>query len=144
MIRPVVAAVCYRRHNGKIEFLLVRTSGGSAWTFPKGHVETNEIQQPWAAAQREAREEAGATGIIEQECFASYAYSKGKHLREDAVDAYLLAVTSMQEPRETQRRPQWFSADDAKAKLSEGRSEKKYIDAHLRVVDAALARLKGA
>ena len=31
-----VAAICYRRRAGAIEFLLVNTNGGSKWTFPKG------------------------------------------------------------------------------------------------------------
>ena len=53
----VAAAVPVRRRNGgDLEFLLVRTSNGERWTFPKGRVERGE-SMPEAAA-REAREEA--------------------------------------------------------------------------------------
>ncbi len=38
MSQRLVAAVCYRRRNGDIEFLIVRTKGGKYWTFPKGHI----------------------------------------------------------------------------------------------------------
>ena len=57
-----VAAVCYRRVNSHLEFLLVHTNGGNKWTFPKGAPEPRLSHSQ--AAEREAREEAGAIGAI--------------------------------------------------------------------------------
>ena len=62
-----VAAVCYRRVNSHAEFLLVHTNGGSKWTFPKGAPEPRLSHSQ--AAEREAKEEAGAIGIIDPRHF---------------------------------------------------------------------------
>ena len=62
----VAAAVPVRRRAaGGLEFLLVRTSNGERWTFPKGGVERGESMSQ--AAAREAREEAGVTGLVGSE-----------------------------------------------------------------------------
>lgn len=140
MPAPVVAAICYRRRNGKIEFLLVRAKGGNSWTFPKGHVEKAPSEPPWEAAQREADEEAGVGGAIETEPFTSYAYGKS-NAREDVVAAYLMSVESERKPDEPERKPQWFSPERAIEMLAAGGREEKHMREHERVVRAALARL---
>jgi 8-oxo-dGTP pyrophosphatase MutT (NUDIX family) len=62
-----VAAVCYRvNREREVEFLLVRTARGR-WTFPKGGVDGDATAA--AAAAREAFEEAGVRGRIEQSSF---------------------------------------------------------------------------
>jgi 8-oxo-dGTP pyrophosphatase MutT (NUDIX family) len=140
MARPVVAAISYRRKNGKIEFLLVRTHGGRYWTFPKGHVEKEPLELPWQAAQREACEEAGVSGTIETEPFTSYAYSKGEHVEDDNVTAYLLSVESQRKPDEPERKPRWFTPEEAVKKLGKGRAN-KYAREHERVIEEVLRRL---
>lgn len=139
MPQPVVAAVCYRHKKAQVEFLLVRTKGGKYWTFPKGHVERSEL--PWAAAKREAAEEAGVTGSIETQPFTFYAYPKGKDSREDIVAAFLLAVRSQHKPEELERDPQWFSPHAAAKKLAKGARKKKYVHEHRRVIKEALNRV---
>ncbi len=143
MPRPVVAALCYRRRKGKIEFLLVRTSGGKYWTFPKGHVEKKPRELPWAAARREANEEAGVTGRIQKKILTSYQYAKGsgrgKHV--DIVDAYLMSANSEGKPGEQNRDPQWFTAEMAIKKLGAGGREKRYAREHARVIKEALVKL---
>ena len=62
-----VAAVCYRRQNSHVEFLLVNTNGGRKWTFPKGRPDSRLSHSQ--AAEREAREEAGVIGVIEPRHF---------------------------------------------------------------------------
>jgi len=142
MPAPVVAAICYRRRNGKIEFLLVRTKDGKSWTFPKGHVEKEPSELAWEAAQREAGEEAGVSGAIETEPFTSYAYGKSDAREdEDVVAAYLMSVESERKPDELERKPRWFSPESAIEKLAEGRREMKYAREHERVIREALARL---
>jgi 8-oxo-dGTP pyrophosphatase MutT (NUDIX family) len=141
MPAPVVAAICYRRRNGKIEFLLVRTKDGKFWTFPKGHVEKEPSELPWKAAQREAGEEAGVGGAIETEPFTSYAYGKSD-ARQDIVAAYLMSVESERKPDEPEREPQWFSPERAIEKLAAGDREEKHRREHERVIREALARLE--
>src|ERR1039457_3377787 len=65
-----VAAVCYRRQNSDVEFLLVNTNGGRKWTFPKGCPDARLSHSQ--AAEREAREEAGVIGVIEPRHFHIY------------------------------------------------------------------------
>jgi 8-oxo-dGTP pyrophosphatase MutT (NUDIX family) len=136
----LAAAVCYRRADSGIEFLLVRTKGGKYWTFPKGHIKVKQKEAPWYAAKREAGEEAGVDGSIDREPFTRYAYFKGKGAREEIITAFLMHVTSEREPDEPGRNPQWFTPEAAVQKLSEGR-HKKFIIEHRRVIDEALSRL---
>lgn len=112
--RLVVAAVPVRaRAAGGLEFLLVRTSNGARWTFPKGGCDAGEA--PAAAAAREAVEEAGATGRIVAEPLGLYRYG------DDVVTAYVLLVDAAGEPEEPWRTPRWFGLEAARSRLAEGR-----------------------
>ncbi len=141
--KPVdrVAAVCYRRVGESVEFKLVRTKGGRHWTFPKGHIEKGET--PWAAAQREALEEAGVRGSIEREPFAIYPHEKHKPDGESVelmVAAYLMQVVSDSDTPEPWRDPTWFPPDQAKQKLAQGRAP-QYQQSYSRVIDEACRKL---
>lgn len=109
--RPMdqVAAVCYRWRGGQPEFLLVLTSGKRR-IFPKGKVEPGE--SPRRAAQREAREEAGAVGAISEDALTVFRHLKpgGKERR---VAAFLLRVEELLAPDEPHRDPQWYTPDAA-------------------------------
>ncbi len=103
-----VAAVCYRRVNSHAEFLLVNTNGGSKWTFPKGAPEPRLSHSQ--AAEREAKEEAGAIGIIEPRHFHIYIHSKGVFwqpggVQEYVVKAFLMEVRQTRRPEEDYRNP---------------------------------------
>lgn len=142
--KPVdrVAAVCYRRVGQSVEFLLVRTSGGGHWTFPKGHVEAGE--SGWAAAQREAQEEAGVRGSIVSKPFAVYPHDKhvsGGRREELSVAAYLMQVESEDSIPELGRDPTWFTPDQAKQKLAEKR-DPRYQQAFSQVIDDACKELE--
>jgi 8-oxo-dGTP pyrophosphatase MutT (NUDIX family) len=139
-----VAAVCYRRRAASIEFLLVKTNGGSKWTFPKGATEARLSHSQ--AAEREALEEAGALGHIEPRHFHIYLHSKGVFwqpggVQEYVVKAFLMEVTSTRRPPETTRNPTWFSADEARKILSKGR-EVKYAAELLTVIDRAVQSIR--
>src|SRR6516162_969732 len=69
-----VAAVCYRRRGASFDFLLVKTTSGDRWTFPKGA--TARRLSHSQAAEREALEEAGAVGVIEPQHFHLYLQPK--------------------------------------------------------------------
>jgi len=138
----VVAAVCHRRDEGTVELLLVRTKGGDRWTFPKGHVEPGE--QPWAAAAREAREEAGVEGDVASTPFAHYRYPATRAEEgESLVAAYLLAVVRQGSPAESELRrdPTWVAPDEAARLLAAGGREREYAEEHARVVREAVATL---
>jgi 8-oxo-dGTP pyrophosphatase MutT (NUDIX family) len=112
--RLVVAAVPVRpRAAGGLEFLLVRTSNGARWTFPKGGCDPGEA--PVDAAAREAAEEAGASGRLVGEPLAQYRYG------DDLVTAFLLVVEATAAPEEPGRKPRWFGPEAARSRLAEGR-----------------------
>jgi 8-oxo-dGTP pyrophosphatase MutT (NUDIX family) len=140
-----VAAICYRRREALVEFLLVKTNGGGKWTFPKGATEAHLSHSQ--AAEREALEEAGALGVIEPRHFHIYLHSKGVFwqpggVREFVVKAFLMEVTRTQRPRESTRNPTWFSAEEARKTLAKGR-EVKYASELVSVVNRALEAIEG-
>ncbi len=138
-----VAAVCYRRRDASIEFLLVKTNGGNKWTFPKGATEARLSHSQ--AAEREALEEAGVLGMIEPRHFHLYLHSKGVFwqpagVQEFVVKAFLMEVTQTDRPHEATRNPTWFSAADARKILAKGR-EVKYAAELAAVIDRALENI---
>lgn len=141
-----VAAVCYRRANTHAEFLLVHTNGGNKWTFPKGAPEPRLSHSQ--AAEREAKEEAGALGIIEPRHFHIYVHSKGVFwqtggVQEYVVKAFLMEVRQTRHPEEEDRDPTWFDPEKARVVLAKGR-EVKYAHELQTVIDRALERLGAA
>jgi len=137
-----VAAVCYRLRGALLEFLLVNTSAGK-WTFPKGNIDSGLSLRE--AAAREALEEAGAKGRIEEihfDCYLDTKRSLGHNFesREIIVAAYLFEVLRLGAPEEMYRNPTWFAPREAKARLAERRSP-KYRDEMTRIVDGAIDRL---
>lgn len=139
-----VAAICYRRRGTAIEFLLVNTNGGSKWTFPKGSTDPRLSHSQ--AAEREAAEEAGAIGTIEPRHFHLYIHSKGVFwqaggVQEFVVKAFLMEVHQMRRPDEGNRKPTWFSPEEAKRRLAKGR-EVNYSHELEAVVDRALERIQ--
>ena len=141
-----VAAVCYRRVNSHVEFLLVHTNGGSKWTFPKGSPEPRLSHSQ--AAEREAREEAGAIGTIEPRHFHLYVHSKGVFwqpggVQEYVVKAFLMEVRQTRSSHEDGRDPTWFEAEKARVVLAKGR-EVKYAQELQAVIDRALDHIDKA
>jgi 8-oxo-dGTP pyrophosphatase MutT (NUDIX family) len=138
-----VAAVCYRRVNSHAEFLLVHTNGGNKWTFPKGAPDPHLSHSQ--AAEREAKEEAGAIGTIEPRHFHMYVHSKGVFwqeggVQEYAVKAYLMEIRHTRRPEEDRRDPTWFDAERARVVLAKGR-EVKYARELQAVIDSALEHI---
>lgn len=142
-----VAAVCYRIASGKIEFLLVRTRSGRRWTFPKGSAEPG-LSHAQAAAL-EAFEEAGVHGRIEEAAFARYRRltrndndSSGSRSPADGtINAHLCEVLRLSAPKESGRGRTWFSINDVRQRLCEGRTQKQAAE-FVRVIDKAVARIK--
>jgi 8-oxo-dGTP pyrophosphatase MutT (NUDIX family) len=140
-----VAAICYRRSPLSLDFLLVNTSSGK-WTFPKGRL------CPWLspseAAAREALEEAGARGRIQETSFAQYldlkrALGHDNRSREVLIAAYLLEVRSLSDPFEEGRNPTWFALEEARQRLAEQRAD-RYAQEVTGIVDAAWRTVRQA
>jgi 8-oxo-dGTP pyrophosphatase MutT (NUDIX family) len=139
-----VAAVCYRLRDGSIEFLLVRTRGSQRWTFPKGNAEPGMTHAQ--AAALEAFEEAGVHGRIEEASFARYiARKRAVTLAAGSsdglsVEAHLCEVIRLGNPKESNRKRTWFSVEEARQCLREGRKAAE-ATAFARVVDKAVERI---
>jgi 8-oxo-dGTP pyrophosphatase MutT (NUDIX family) len=142
--REEVAAVCYRIHESRLEFLLVQTRRGGRWIFPKGGVERGLTRSQSAAL--EALEEAGVHGSIEEAPFTRYA-AQERDLRKNpsgndlTIAAYLCAVTWLTTPHEAKRNPTWFSPEKAKKRLMKDR-ERRFGRELCRVVDRAVIRVQ--
>jgi 8-oxo-dGTP pyrophosphatase MutT (NUDIX family) len=143
-----VAAVCYRVRGSGIEFLLVRTRGSGRWTFPKGSAEPGLTHAQ--AAALEAFEEAGVHGRIEEAAFARYIRRKRGSMgnttsrsgeKRVAVNAHLCEVSRLSTPQEPKRNRTWFSVEDARRSLREGRKSEDRAE-FARVVDQAVARIQ--
>lgn len=141
----VVAAVPYSLRGRDIRLLIVRTKDGTRWTFPKGHVERDETQRE--AAQREAREEAGAVGKSQKSPLTHYLYPRSSRgaLNEESycVRVYLLEVTREEEPKDGRdvRTPEWVTVPEARRRLVLRRS-RKYAREHRRVLRIAVRALR--
>jgi 8-oxo-dGTP pyrophosphatase MutT (NUDIX family) len=135
-----VAAVCYRRHAGATQFLLVRTSSGR-WTFPKGRLEEGLSHAEVAAL--EAFEEGGVEGKVHPRPVGMYLHRKESlrgESKEITVVAFVLEAKSSALPAESHRRPRWFSAGEVKLRLANRRSE-RYLRGLERVFDAAVQQI---
>lgn len=140
--RVHVAAVCYRLKGDEPEFLLVRTRSGR-WTFPKGGVDGDATTA--AAAAREAYEEAGVKGAIEDQPFHWYFHSKRNRFRSRrsvvSVHAHLCEVERLVSPEEDHRDPTWFNADKARRRLRENRTAELAGEV-IQVIDRAVIRIR--
>ncbi len=141
-----VAAVCYRIHRGAVEFLLVRTRGSRRWTFPKGNAEPGLTHAQ--AAALEAFEEAGVHGRIEEASFIHYfrrsrsaANAAGSAAKDREVSAHLCQVFRLCAPKEANRDRTWFSIEEAKRHLREGRKREDGNE-FVRVVDKAVSQIQ--
>jgi len=131
--RVAAAVPVRRRKGGDVEFLLVRTSNGERWTFPKGGVERGESMAD--AAAREAREEGGVAGTVAREPLGVYRYAPSRNGADD-VTAFLLEVHDDGLRAEAGRDPVWLSRKAALERLVQGRAN-GYGEAMDRILRAA-------
>jgi 8-oxo-dGTP pyrophosphatase MutT (NUDIX family) len=140
----VAAAVPYRRKE-RLEFLLVRTKGGRApkrWTFPKGHRKTQKDRSLAETAKREAREEAGIDGTVDDEELGTFPYPGDDG--DDVVHAYLFRVEREGLPvkgKERRREPTWNAPEQARRLIAEGDREPNYARGMQAILEAAVRKL---
>jgi phosphohistidine phosphatase len=102
------AVVPFRVEDGRLQILIVRSSHGRHWVLPKGIADPGRSLQESAA--KEAWEEAGVEGDVQQAAIDSYSYAKWGATCE--VSVYPMKVTRMLEDDEWEERHrgrQWVS-----------------------------------
>jgi 8-oxo-dGTP pyrophosphatase MutT (NUDIX family) len=102
---------------GKVRVLLLTSRDTRRWVIPKGW--PMRKLSPWAAAAREAYEEAGLEGTIENEKpIGHYHYDKGGDDGSKTrvrVEVFLLRVSRQLEawPEQAERKTCWFGLEEA-------------------------------
>ncbi|KAK0042612.1 diphosphoinositol polyphosphate phosphohydrolase 1 [Biomphalaria pfeifferi] len=114
-MRRRAACLCFRDRLEKEVLLITSTHDVSKWIVPGGGIDPGE--EPQDAAEREAHEEAGATGTLGR--FVGIFENKEKNIR---TWVYAFYVENLQEhwseSKSLARRRQWFSLEEAKKMLS--------------------------
>ena len=110
------AVIPYRVRHGQIEILLITTRKGR-WIVPKGVIEPD--LSPAQSAGKEALEEAGVSGVIDEREIGRYTYEKWGGVCR--VQVYLLRVARMLNSWEEDhfRARQWLPLQKAIATISE-------------------------
>ncbi|MBF0470616.1 MAG: NUDIX domain-containing protein [Gammaproteobacteria bacterium] len=104
------AVLPYRIQEGRVEYLMVRSSSGKHWVIPKG-IHEPEMSAAESAA-KEAMEEAGVRGRVLATAIGSYSYPKWG--AECEVELYAMEVTEVvgaPEWEETHRGRSWVSLE---------------------------------
>jgi 8-oxo-dGTP pyrophosphatase MutT (NUDIX family) len=121
--RYQVAALPFRTDpNGQVEFLLVTSRETRRWVIPKGWPMRGK--KPYRAAEREAYEEAGVVGEIEQSALGSYGYDKrldnGSAVPCE-VTVFPLRVVNQRKrwPEMNEREARWFTPEEAAEAVAE-------------------------
>ena len=116
------AALAWRRAGEGREVLLVTSRDTGRWVIPKGW--PMKGRTPWEAAAREAFEEAGVKGEVEQAPVGAFSYLKRlKQWRERMVEVQVFRLKVEREledwPERRQRERVWLSPEDADARVDE-------------------------
>ena len=107
----------YRIMDGKIEVMLITSSGSKRWVIPKGLIEPN--MTPEDSAAKEAWEEAGVLGLVFPNLMGTYEYYKSGCTWQ--VDVFLLQVETVLDnwPEAYKRKRQWVSIPKAIKRVDE-------------------------
>jgi 8-oxo-dGTP pyrophosphatase MutT (NUDIX family) len=117
-----VAALCWRKHKGEPQVLLIRSLHTNRWIIPKGWPMPGKTLAE--AAEIEAWEEAGVKGQISSAPIGSFHYQKerGSGIKQPCdAQVFSLQVSSLaaEFPESDLRNPQWFSVPDATRRVLE-------------------------
>ena len=108
--------------DGNLQILLITSRDTGRWVMPKGW--TMDGFKPWAAAEIEALEEAGAKGYISRDAIGTYRYPK---ILDDGrivpchVRVYPMIVERLLKSwkERGERKRKWFSGKAAAGKVDE-------------------------
>lgn len=105
----------YRYKSGKLEILLITSLSGKKWIIPKGIVEDGMSAEE--SAMKEAFEEAGINGEIEDTAIGSYAYPKWGMICKVLVFPCKVSNLADNWPEKGERERHWFPWKKALDKL---------------------------
>lgn len=121
--RVQYGALCWRKHRGRLQVLLVTSRDTGRWIIPKGW--PIDGLSPAETALREAWEEAGVEGEASADSLGLFPYDK--MLSPERTVPCLVAVYGVHVkrlrgsfPERAQRRRKWFAPDKAAQKVTEG------------------------
>jgi 8-oxo-dGTP pyrophosphatase MutT (NUDIX family) len=122
VVAPQVAALCWRLRRGLIEVLLITSRETGRWVIPKGWP-IGGLTSAEAAA-REAWEEAGVRGRVQDEPLGEYLYHKvigPAKAKRCNVAVFGLEVRDLKDrfPEATQRTRTWFAPSEAAGLVAE-------------------------
>ena len=111
-----VAALCWRRRKGELQVLLITSRDTGRWVIPKGWPIAGLSTA--AAAAREAWEEAGVEGKVQDTPLGAFGYDKVARLSVTVrctVAVHALRVQTLKDrfPEAGQRRRVWFKSSEA-------------------------------
>lgn len=109
-VRKSSGCVVYRHKDGKLQFLIVSSSSGRDWVFPKGGVEAGMSKRDSAA--KEVYEEAGVLGTVGPR-LGEYRMLKGTTVNEVKVYAMKYEGKAEDWPERGLRKRVWLSASKA-------------------------------
>jgi 8-oxo-dGTP pyrophosphatase MutT (NUDIX family) len=117
-----VGALCVRRRNkGGYQVLLITSRDRGRWIIPKGW-RAKRLKDHKAAA-REAKEEAGVRGKVQEKPIGSYAYPKIVDARERSVRVAVFLLDVRQQRNDwkerRERRRAWFDIGAALKEIEE-------------------------
>lgn len=120
-VRTQFAALCWRKHKGKHEVLLITSRDTGRWVIPKGW--PMDGMTPAEAAAQEAWEEAGVTGKLRAEVEGVYSYIKplDRSAMPCLAMVFALHVKTIHDkwPEDHERTRRWFTPKRAAAKVHE-------------------------
>ncbi len=116
------AALPWRVVDGALEVLLITTRNTRRWIVPKGWPIAEYT--PQACAAFEALEEAGVSGVVDDEAFGTFHYDKLRKSGEVLackVYVFPMKVTRRHRkwPEKSARDCEWCSVDEAVSRISE-------------------------
>lgn len=121
-VRTQFGALCWRRHRGELQVLLVTSKRTKRWILPKGWPVDGAT--PVEAAETEAWEEAGVRGKAKPVCVGIYSYSKmladEPHL-PCVVAIFPIKVKTIARdwPEKSERKRRWCSLNKASSLVQE-------------------------
>lgn len=112
------AVLPYRRVDGQIEILLVASRRGTRWVIPKGVKEPELSLRD--SASKEALEEAGVRGRVDEEPIGHYEYEKWGGVCEVAVFPMEVSDSVPEDEwEENHRERRWVDAKEARRLIDE-------------------------
>ena len=123
-VREQYGALCYRvkKKRSAVEILLITSRDTGRWVIPKGWPMDGKSAS--AAAAREAWEEAGVKGVVDNEPIGNYHYMKGlpEGLKVDCrVRVFALVVDDICKnfPEKGERQAEWVDCAEAASRVQE-------------------------